>query len=149
MDTILRTNSDNNDFKNLVDLLNTDLADRDGADHPLAHFNPIQNIKGVIVIYSDGVALGCGAFSPLDDNTMEVKRMYVPPESRGRGMAAKVLTELEKWGRELGYSKAVLFMGSNQPEATGLYSKIGYVQIPSYGNLTMIEDCNCYSKELL
>ncbi|MFT6808953.1 MAG: putative acetyltransferase [Saprospiraceae bacterium] len=149
MDTIKRTNSDNVDFKTLVGLLNKDLADRDGANHPLAKFNPIQNIKGVIVVYSDEVALGCGAFSPLDNSTMEVKRMYVSSESRGKGMATKILNELEQWGRELGFSKALLFMGSNQPEATRLYTNSGYVQIPSYGNLSMIEDCNCYCKDLL
>ncbi len=99
---ILRTNSENQDFVQLVHLLDQDLQRRDGADHSFfAQFNKIDSIKHVVVAYMDLSPVGCGAIKEYDVDTMEVKRMFVTPEHRGNGVATAVLQELEKWAKEL------------------------------------------------
>jgi len=97
MINVIRTNSDNPDFISLVKLLDADLAKRDGEEHPFyAQFNKIDKIKYVVVAYLNGKRVGCGAIKEYTPDTLEIKRMYTLPESRGRGIATKVLIELEK-----------------------------------------------------
>ena len=146
---IIRTNSDNQDFINLVKRLDADLAERDGKDHSFyAQFNKIDKIKYVVVAYENSKPIGCGAIKEYAPNTMEIKRMYTSPESRGKGIATKVLTELEIWATELSYEKCVLETGKKQPEAIGLYKKNGYKLIPNYGQYAEIENSLCFEKDL-
>ncbi|HRH41103.1 MAG TPA: GNAT family N-acetyltransferase [Pyrinomonadaceae bacterium] len=147
MITLKRTNSDDTDFQNLVRELDKELAIRDGAEHAYyAQFNKIDAIKYVVVAYENEVAVGCGAIKSFDGNSMEVKRMFVPLESRGKGIASKVLQELEKWTAELDYAKCVLETGYKQPEAIALYRKNGYSQIPNYGQYIGMDNSICFEK---
>lgn len=146
--TIIRTNSENKVFKKLVKLLNSDLAERDGENHPLSQFNTIAKIKYVVLACENHKALGCGAIAEYDLNTMEVKRMYVSPDVRGKRIATSILSELEQWSKELGSSKCLLFTGTNQPEASRLYKRNGYRQIQKYGKLAEIADSICFAKEI-
>ena len=146
---IIKTNSDNPDFIDLVKLLDAELAERDGADHPFyAQFNKIDKIKFVVVAYDDGKPVGCGAIKEYALNTMEVKRMFTLPECRGKGIATKILIELENWTRELSYSKCILETGKKQPEAIALYKKNGYILIPNYGQYAEVENSVCFEKEI-
>lgn len=146
---ILRTNSENQDFVQLVHLLDQDLQRRDGADHPFfAQFNKIDSIKYVVVAYMDLYPVGCGAIKEYDGGTMEVKRMFVTPEHRGNGVATAVLKELELWTVELGFKKCILETGERQPEAIGLYAKNKYHRIPNYGQYANVLTSVCFSKEL-
>lgn len=147
MITIKRTNSDDSDFQLLVTELDKELAIRDGEEHSFyAQFNKIDAIKHVVVAYDNDVAVGCGAIKIFDENSMEVKRMFVPLEGRGKGIASIVLLELQKWTLELGYKKCVLETGYNQPEAIRLYEKNGYGKIPNYGQYIGIENSICFEK---
>jgi putative acetyltransferase len=149
MINLLRTNSDNRDFIQLVKSLDADLAERDGEDHPFyAQFNKIDKIKFVVVAYENGKPVACGAIKEFSPEVMEVKRMYTSPESRGKGIAGKVLGELEAWASELPYKKCILETGKKQPEAIRLYEKNGYVVIPSYGQYAGIENSVCFEKNL-
>ena len=149
MITISRTSSDNPDFIELVSLLDVDLAQRDGADHSFyARFNNIDRIKHVVLAYENEKPLGCGAMKEYDVNTMEIKRMYVPPEGRKKGIATRILGELEKWAGKLSYAKCVLETGKRQPEAIGLYKRNGYRVIPNYGQYAGVENSVCFEKEL-
>lgn len=145
---IVRTNSQNIEFKKLVQLLNSDLAKRDGETHPLSRFNKISNINFVVLALNNDIAIACGAISEYDSNTMEIKRMYVSPKARGQRIGEKVLTELENWSKELGNSKCILFMGSRQPEANNLYKRNKYKPIEKYGKLKDIPDSICLAKDL-
>lgn len=145
---IIRTNSENQDFIKLVQLLNSDLAERDGESHPLSQFNTIDNIKFVVLAYENNKPVGCGAIAEYDLNTMEIKRMYVSPEVRGKRIGTHILLELENWAKELGSFKCILFTGSKQPEANRLYESSGYIQIQKYGKLAEIADCLCFAKEI-
>lgn len=149
MITIKRTNSDDPDFKSLVRLLDAELAIADGEDHAFySQFNKIDKIKYVVMGYKNGVPAGCGAIKELGINTMEVKRMFVSPDKRNKGFATRILTELEKWARELSCTKCILETGKRQPDAIGLYKKNGYKSIPNYGQYVGVENSVCFEKEL-
>lgn len=149
MYTLTRTDSSNPDFQKLVAELDKDLAIRDGDEHAFfAQFNKIAAIKHVIVAYEGDTAAGCGAIKEYKPGVAEIKRMYVPEEYRGRGIASLILAELEKWSAELGYKKCILETGIRQPEAIGLYKKNGYTIISNYGQYAEVTSSVCFEKGL-
>jgi GNAT superfamily N-acetyltransferase len=149
MITLRRTDSENQDFIELVKFLDADLAEKDGDYHSFyAQFNKIDKIKYVIVAYENEKPMGCGAIREYTPNTMEIKRMYTSPGSRGKGIATKVLTELEIWATELCCEKCILETGKKQPEAMALYKKTGYRRIPNYGEYAEMENSVCFEKEM-
>jgi putative acetyltransferase len=144
-----RITSQNADFQSLVSLLDKDLSVRDGDDHSFyAQFNKIDKINEVIVAYENTLPIGCGAIKKYDEETAEVKRMFVMPEHRGKGIAAKILSALEEWASELGYQYCILETGQKQPEAIALYKKSGYQLIPNYGQYAGVENSICMMKKL-
>lgn len=146
---LIRTDSANPDFAGLVKHLNADLAKRDGEDHSFfAQFNKIDKIKFVVVAYEHGKPLGCGAIKEYEPGTMEIKRMFVSPESRGKGLATKILSELESWAAELQFAKCILETGRRQPEAIRLYRKNGYILIPNYGQYAEVDNSVCFEKRV-
>ena len=117
--TTKRTTSSDNDFQTLVKSLDADLKIRDGEEHDFYNqFNKIDMIKYAVVAYDGDEAVGCGAIKEHSPDSMEVKRMYVPPQQRGKGIASIVLKELESWCKELGYKK---MYSRNREKATGSY----------------------------
>ena len=146
---IIRTDSDNKDFIELVKYLDTDLAVKDGDQHSFYNqFNKIDKIKYVVIVYENDKAAGCGAIKEYAPGIVEIKRMYTSPESRGKGIATKILNELEIWATELRYEKCILETGKKQPDAIGLYKKNGYKLIPNYGQYAGIEYSLCFEKEI-
>jgi putative acetyltransferase len=146
---IKRTNSDNKDFIELVKYLDAYLAEKDGDVHSFyTQFNKIDKIKYVVVAYENDRPVGCGAIKEQTSNTIEIKRMFTLPESRGKGIATKVLTELELWATELSYEKCILETGKRQSEAIELYIKNGYKLISNYGQYAEIENSICFEKEI-
>jgi GNAT superfamily N-acetyltransferase len=149
MITTIRTQSNNTDFQELVKALDLDLQIRDGAEHGFyAQFNSIVTINHVIVAYLEDKAVGCGAFKPYNDDTMEIKRMYVIPELRGKGIASIVLNDLEIWAKQLDYKKCLLETGLKQPEAIALYTKNQYQIIPNFGQYQGVENSVCFEKHI-
>jgi putative acetyltransferase len=147
---ILRTDSSHPDFVALVRQLDADLAIRDGEDHAFyAQFNKIDLIKHALVAYNeDQLPVACGAIKAFAEDAMEVKRMWVEPAFRGKGIASQILNELETWAIELGYKRCVLETGKKQVEAMQLYPKNGYQLIPNYGQYIGIENSVCFEKWL-
>ena len=144
---LIRTNSNNIDFIQLVNQLDKELTIRDGDEHDFYdQFNKIDNIKYVVVAYENEKPVSCGAIKEFDVLTMEVKRMFTQEDARGKGIASKVLYELEKWAAELGYQKCILETGVRQPEAIRLYTKNGYQLIENYGQYKDVENSRCFEK---
>jgi putative acetyltransferase len=149
MRKLIRTNSSDKDFQSLVIELDKDLKERNGESNDFfAQFNKIDLIKNAVVAYDHNQPVGCGAMKEYDETSMEIKRMYVPIENRGKGIAGAILVELENWARELGYKKCVLETGNKMPEAIGLYKKSGYEIIPNYGQYLGVEMSICFGKKL-
>jgi len=139
---IVKTDSENTDFIELVRNLDADLAERDGDDHAFySKFNKLDKIKFVVVAYDNKKPVACGAMKEYAAKTMEIKRMYVAPEHRGKGFANKILSALENWASELSYTKCVLETGKRQPEAIRLYEKNGYSLIPMGSTLVLKTVC--------
>jgi len=146
---IVRTNSEDPHFRDLVAQLDAELARRDGEEHSFyAQFNKIHMIRHAVLVYNNQEPISCGAIKEFKPGTMEVKRMYTLPAFRGQGLAAKVLNELENWATELGYRTCVLETGKRQPEAIALYTKCGYKVIENYGQYEGIENSVCFQKQL-
>jgi GNAT superfamily N-acetyltransferase len=146
---IIRTNSENIDFINLVKQLDAYLKITDEEEHDFYNqFNNIDVLKHVVVIYVDKVAVGCGAIKEFDKITVEVKRMFVLKSTRGKGIAQKVLTELEVWAKELNFKSCVLETGKRQVEAVGFYHKCNYKIIPNYGQYKEMQNSICFKKNL-
>lgn len=149
MTALTRTHSDNPDFRQFVFLLDAYLAEMDGDEHAFYdQYNKIDMLKQVIVAYVDGKPAGCGAIKPFSDSEMEVKRMYVLPEFRGHGIAKSILSELETWAKELGFSECILETGVKQVEAVHLYPKCGYEIIENYGQYAGAANSICMKKQL-
>ncbi len=132
---VVRTKSNSPEALLLIGELSKELAARYGDDG-MSDFDP-QNItiekSCFVVAWLNENAVGCGALRPMKENIGEVKRMYVKPEMRGKGISRKILNELEKAAKEFGYEKVWLETGVLQPEAVGLYEKDGYIRIKNYG----------------
>ena len=147
---LIRTSSENQDFLTLVKLLDADLAISDGDEHSFYNqFNKTDLIKHVVVLYDNGIAVSCGSIKEESLKRMEVKRMYTRPESRSRGLASMVLSELETWAREMFYDKCILETGKKQPYAIQLYKKNRYQLIPNYGQYQGIVNSLCFEKDLI
>jgi len=146
---LLRKDSVNQDFITLVRCLDAELAIIDGEEHSFyAQFNTIDKIRFTVVAYDNRIPVGCGALKEVVPGTMEIKRMYTAPQSRGLGIATGILNELEKWAQEMSYEKCVVETGKRQPKAIALYKRNGYDLIPNYGQYVNVENSVCFEKKL-
>ncbi len=146
---IERTNFENEDFRKLVIELDKYLAVRNGeSKNFFIQFNKLDLIRHVIVAYENNLPVGCGAIKEYTPKVMEVKRMFVPVEKREKGVASRILKELESWAVELGYEKCILETGDDMTEAVTLYSKSDYKIIPNYGQYEKVETSICFEKIL-
>lgn len=146
---IIRTDSDNKDFRDLVYLLDYELSISNGdKDSFFRQFNKLDTIRHALVAYSDCLPAGCGAIREYDNGIMEVKRMYVKTEMRGKKIGKKILIELERWAEELGYKNLILETGRSLSEVIGLYTRYGFSVIPNYGQYENSELSVCFKKEI-
>ena len=146
---IKRTSSSETDFQHLVSELDGELSKRNGETNEFfAQYNKIDQIKHVIIATIDDKPVGCGAMKAYDSDTMEIKRMFVPIEMRGKGIAVHILKNLENWAKEMNYSKCILETGNKMLEAIRLYEKSNYKVVPNYGQYNGIEDSICFKKHL-
>jgi ribosomal protein S18 acetylase RimI-like enzyme len=118
-----------------------------------AMFHPPRG--SFFVGYSDGRPAVSGAWRRRDDvealgstSTAEIKRMYVAPAARGRGLARAMLAHLERTAFEAGASVSILETGTLQPEAIALYESSGYVEVPKFGFYCHATESRCYAKRL-
>jgi GNAT superfamily N-acetyltransferase len=93
MVNIIRCTNENQDFRELVVLLDSDLSLRYGEEqNQYTPYNKIDFIDTVVVVYDDGKPVGCGCFKKYNNDTAEIKRMFVRPEMRGKGISPSILS---------------------------------------------------------
>lgn len=144
---IKRTHSSDKDFSWLITQLDKDLDNRNPDTQTLYNkHNHIESLETVIIAYDNIKPIGCGCFKPYNDATVEIKRMFMRPEYRGKGVSKCLLRELESWAYELGFSRLVLETGKRQPEAIGLYEKYGFKRIKNYGPYVNLSNSICFEK---
>ncbi len=133
----------------LIDALCREMAERYGT--PPSPFSPTEGAvpkSAFRVAWLGDQAVGCGALRPLEGNTAEIKRMYVAPAGRRRGIARRILLELEGCAQEFGYRTIRLETGVRQPEAQALYEAMGYGRIPAFGTYAGNPTSVCFEKEV-
>jgi putative acetyltransferase len=135
--------------RKLIHDLCAELSGRYGT--PPSPFSPAEAAAArtiFLVARLDSQPAGCGAIRRIDDDTAEVKRMYVAPAARRKGIARRILAELERHATDFGYRAIRLETGILQPEAQRLYESCGYKRIAAFdqyvGNPTSV----CYEKSL-
>ncbi|MEV7326522.1 GNAT family N-acetyltransferase [Micromonospora sp. NPDC093244] len=101
-----------------------------------------------LAVVVNGRAVACGGLQALDATTGEVKRMYVRPAYRGRGIARQLLAALEECAFRQGHSVVCLETGTYLPAAIGLYTSCGYEPIPVYGEYVGNPYSVCFAKRL-
>lgn len=150
MTILFRTTSQHQHFEQLVAQLDAELWIRYPAiQQNFAPHNKIDGRARVVIAYSDNQPVGCGCFKPMDETgSIEIKRMYVSPAARGRGIAGLILNELEIWAKTEGFRTSKLETGFNQPEAIALYRRCNYDVIPNYPPYTNMTESMCMAKEL-
>ena len=92
--------------------------------------------------------VGCGALRRFDDETAEIKRMYVTPAARRRGIARRILAALERYAHEFHYRTIRLETGVRQPEAQALYESMGFRRIAAFGPYIGNPTSVCFEKTL-
>lgn len=105
--------------------------------------------------YLDGVPVATGAWRRREDvealghrSSAEIKRMYVDPAARGRGLARAMLAHLERAAAAAGASVMILETGAAQPEAIALYESSGYQAIPGFGFYRDADLSRCLARVL-
>lgn len=137
------------DYKRLADALDAyyytlvgDVQDR------YKDVNRPENMNCLIVAYAGDKAVACGAWKHVDEQTAEVKRIYVCPEYRRRGIASALIQTLEDHIACSGYQQALLETARTTGDSHALYFSLGYKEIPYYGSPAGAENCRCFLKEL-
>jgi GNAT superfamily N-acetyltransferase len=122
-----------------------------GANHFGLAAEDVNAGRGAFfVAYEDQQAVGCGAVRLIDAKTAELKRMYVEPARRGRGIGRALLEALEAEARQLGAGRIVLETGARQTAAVALYARCGYEKIPLFGEyLQSPETSLCLGKSIV
>ncbi len=141
------------DATRLIAELSAELALRyDQADDGSGHFRPeVTAVPRSIFLIGrlDSRPVACGAVRLLEGDVGEVKRMYVEPAARGRGLSKRLLAALEDAARRLGYAALRLETGDRQPEAIRLYESAGYHRIEPFGIYIGSQRSVCFEKSLI
>jgi GNAT superfamily N-acetyltransferase len=141
------------DAARLIAALNAELTaafPEPGATHFSLTGTDVEAGDGAFVIaYLEEAAVGCGAVRRLSEVTAELKRMYVEPSVRGRGIGRALVEALEREARLLGVSRVVLETGTRLAPAIKLYEALGYARIPLFGEYLSSPDTSlCFGKSL-
>lgn len=142
------------DVARLIAALNAELTatfPEPGATHFSLTSSEVDAGDGAFMVaYLDDVAVGCGAVRRLDEASGELKRMYVDPSVRGRGIGRALVEALELEARRLGMTRVVLETGTRLAPAIKLYEAMGYERIPLFGEyLWSPKTSLCFGKSLV
>ncbi len=146
-----RTDGKNKDFIENCRLLDMDLDRRVGKKierDKYKKYNQLDEIKEAIVVYEGNRVIGGGAIRRYDDETIELKRVFVHTEYQGQGIGSRLVSLLMEWAVELGYKKMVLETGELLAESCAVYKKLGFQVIPNYGPYADMPESLCMAKDL-
>jgi GNAT superfamily N-acetyltransferase len=139
---------ESSDATELMDELRLELNERYGGDLEPGQKPSVDDVEVFVVARESGAALGCGALRSLGEPVVEIKRMYVRPQARGRGLGAAILAELEREAVQRGFRVVRLETGPMQPEAIHLYARAGYREIPCFGAYAAGVASKCFERRL-
>ena len=135
--------------RNLINNLCAELGARYGTPPSPFSLSEAATERTIFLIARlDNEPVGCGAIRRIDDDIAEARRMYVAPAGRRKGIARRILAELERRAVDFGYQAIRLETGILQPEAQRLYESCGYKRIAAFGNYVGNPTSVCYEKAL-
>lgn len=146
---IKRTTANDKDFQLLVKQLDHELwveLEEDQATYD--QHNKVPGIHTALVAYDGDEPAACGSFKVFDEITVEIKRMFVRKDKRGKGLSKRILEELETWAKEQNYKYSILETSKYFNTAQNLYSSHGYGLVPNYGPYANLPGSVCMKKEL-
>lgn len=111
-------------------------------------YNISDIIRDVAIAYYDGIAIGCAGLKQYSDNDIEVKRVWVEPDYRGRHIAADLMEMLENRAKRQGFQRTILQTRQNMITAVKLYLNRAYYQIDNYPPYDKLEGAICFAKDL-
>jgi putative acetyltransferase len=112
--------------------------------------HPVVRQEALFLLVTDsGVPVACCAVQPLDGGECELKRMYVVPHLRGKGIARQLMARVDELAARLGAVRIKLETGPRQPEAIKVYERAGYTPIPNYPPYDAWDLSLCYAKALV
>lgn len=147
----VRTDGKNEDFIENCRLLDMDLDRRVGKQikrEKYEKFNQLDEIREAIVVYDHGRAVGGGAIRRYDDETVELKRVFVHNEYQGQGIGSRLVSSLIEWAAQLGYRRMILETGELLAESCAVYRKLGFTVIPNYGPYADMPESLCMAKTI-
>jgi len=121
-----------------------------GEEHRKVYvpLNALDDIHHVYVLYDEDVPIACGAFKHHCQGTAEVKRVFVAEPHRNKGIAKHLMRLLEAYAKTVGYTKFVVETGRDMLGAVTLYKRLGYREIPNYGDYKDLPNSICMEKAL-
>ncbi len=128
--------------------LEADVVVRYGHDNEPGVKPSAGDVAVFLVAVDDGVALGGGGLRLLGEGAAEIKRMWVRPAARGRGVARALLAALEDEARSRGVTRMKIETGDRQHEAMALYERAGYARCPCWGAYAEADDSVCFTRPL-
>lgn len=148
---LIHTNGEDVRFVDLCRELDEYLDNIVGKDKQQAEYdiyNKLSGINDVIIVVNDGNYAGCGSFKRYDDDTAEIKRVCVRESERRKGLAEKIMTELENEAAEKGYTSLILETGVLLKGAQSLYKKLGFHITENFGQYIGKNGSVCMKKDI-
>jgi putative acetyltransferase len=147
---VVSTSANNGDFIKLTHLLDKEFCEMFGdVVKQYEAFNRLDDIRDVIVLYDGLVPIACGSFKRYSNDTVEIKRVFVQKEYRQKGLAIKIMQQLEKRAIKQGFTYAILETGVELKPAVQLYRSLGYEIVNNYGQYEEDAICVCMKKKLV
>lgn len=147
--SLIRTDGNHPGFLELIQYLDKELRSYE-SDHDEIYItqNVVPENVYVTQIMQGDQAVGCACLRDYKDGDIELKRMYVLPGHRGKGLSLRILEDLEQWARDLGRNRIILETGSILDKAVSLYKSAGYERIDNYGQYKDIDESICFAKKV-
>ena len=111
-------------------------------------YNLSSAVEDVLLVYRNGTPVGCAGLKRYSDADAEVKRLWVEPAFRGKGIATMLMDRVEERAKAQGYRRVILQTRPIMPDAVALYEKRGYRLIPNYPPYDRLDGAVCYAKAL-
>ena len=144
---------DSAEARTLIAALDAEMSGRypeEGANHFRLDADEVAVGRGAFLVAAlEDALVACGAVRCIEPGVAEIKRMYVAPSARRRGIARVLLERLEQEARALGATRVVLETGVRQPDALALYERAGYEPVEPWGEYVDSPLSVCLAKELV
>ena len=148
---IKETNGTDRDFHVLISELEQHLNMLAGGEENRQEYMPhnaLHDIHDVFIAYIDENPVGCASFKQYEEGVAELKRVYVKPDYRGKGIAEQLVNTVSAAAGKKGFQTLILETGKTFTAAVNLYQKLGFVITDHYEPYIGMEDSVCMRKEL-